>query len=299
MGGLRFSYVGAKMIVKPRKYDCKMQFELAADQTQTLCTFDGPCELCTRACVSLSGDEEAAFDEGVLLEATSTPLEAEVDLQSEKKEADSGAKEGEEATKVETSASDASPTDDGDETEMLIQVEEQSTSGKEDSATSSSSPTRSDTPSNQEVSKSTTESKTEEATGSGDETAENPNLNEIQTVVCADGRTMMEFEGDIWAMFLMNASNAAADSIFAPFAHLSDGALDLVLARGLNKKEMAQLFFDIEKGDHVKNEKVKYFRVKNLTLEPISTSTVDIDGEFFPNKKTYISVLPGVATICL
>ncbi len=81
-----------------------------------------------------------------------------------------------------------------------------------------------------------------------------------------------------------NATHISADSYIAPYAHWSDGCLDLIILANASKTQLMSLFLSIEKGEHV--DQVRYIKARALRVVPDTsaptTSLMDVDGERLP-----------------
>ncbi len=81
-----------------------------------------------------------------------------------------------------------------------------------------------------------------------------------------------------------NVTHISADSYIAPYAHWSDGTIDLIILANASKSQLLSLFLSIEKGEHV--DQVRYVKARALRLLPDTTvpttSLMDIDGERLP-----------------
>lgn len=81
-----------------------------------------------------------------------------------------------------------------------------------------------------------------------------------------------------------NATHISADSYIAPYAHWSDGCMDLIILANTSKSQLLSLFMSIEKGEHV--DHVRYIKARALRVLPDTsvptTSLMDLDGERLP-----------------
>ena len=81
-------------------------------------------------------------------------------------------------------------------------------------------------------------------------------------------------------------------------AHFCDGAMDVCLATGGSRLDNVSLLLGLEDGSHVAHENCKYFKASHCVLEPIDReSLVDVDGERYACAPTFVSVLPGYASL--
>jgi len=113
-----------------------------------------------------------------------------------------------------------------------------------------------------------------------------------------DGHNHVGVEDHLNFFICMNVPHAAEASVLAPYAHCSDGCMDLLMLRGANRSEMIDMMTAMETGVHIKHPKAIYLKVKSFTLEPKSRDTlVDLDGERFPNETIHVTVKPSAATV--
>lgn len=92
----------------------------------------------------------------------------------------------------------------------------------------------------------------------------------------------------IFCFFLIsNSASIGGFKRLAPDASVSDGYLDVVIIRKSEVGDLAQIFINIFKGEHVHHPNVKYFKTKKLKVHTEEEITIDIDGE-------YGGVLPAV-----
>jgi diacylglycerol kinase (ATP) len=94
-------------------------------------------------------------------------------------------------------------------------------------------------------------------------------------------------EEDILLFLISNSASIGGFKKLAPDASVSDGYLDVVIIRKSEVGDLAQIFINIFKGEHVYHPNVKYFKTKKLKVHTEEEITIDIDGE-------YGGVLPAV-----
>jgi sphingosine kinase len=114
----------------------------------------------------------------------------------------------------------------------------------------------------------------------------------------ADPAAFVERRGHFAYLMVSNVSMADSKNRSAPFAHFSDGAMDLVLLRDVSRLEAISLLTQFETGDFVKHPAVEYVKVTEFSLEPETQDTLfDVDGERMENKPVAAFVEPGAATV--
>jgi diacylglycerol kinase family enzyme len=77
----------------------------------------------------------------------------------------------------------------------------------------------------------------------------------------------------------------------APYAHLSDGFIDLLYSKPLSRPKLTKLLLDIEEGKHVDMKDIEYHKVKAFILEPAAKDgVIMIDGERVPEEPTKVEL---------
>jgi sphingosine kinase len=100
----------------------------------------------------------------------------------------------------------------------------------------------------------------------------------------------------VWAM---NVIWAAYDLKAAPYAHLSDGTMDLlVIRRGISRWQLLFAFLRSANGKHIALPYVEYYKVRSFRLEPLcDRGILAIDGEQVEYSPLQLQVLRGMARI--
>ncbi len=82
----------------------------------------------------------------------------------------------------------------------------------------------------------------------------------------------------IWAM---NISHATHNIKAAPYAHLSDGNMDVILVRkGISKLNLLLAFLKSAQGQHLSLPGIEFYRVRGFRLEPLTSQGIfAVDGE--------------------
>lgn len=88
-------------------------------------------------------------------------------------------------------------------------------------------------------------------------------------------------EGKFSIVWALNVTHAASDNHTAPYAQLADGCFDvLVLRDKVPRSTILSMFLEMEKGTHIKNPAVEYFKAKEMIWEPWSAAgMLTVDGE--------------------
>ena len=118
----------------------------------------------------------------------------------------------------------------------------------------------------------------------------------IDALRAGDDEGWVHTEGKGFILFLAsNVTHIASDMYNAPYAHLSDGCFDILIAQNLSKTALLSLFLKLEKGEHVPSDQVTYVKAKAYHLQPGQGSYLDVDGERMPsNAPVYAEMSRGL-----
>ena len=87
-------------------------------------------------------------------------------------------------------------------------------------------------------------------------------------------------EEDILLFLISNSASIGGFKKLAPYASVSDGYLDVVIIKKSEVGDLAQIFVNIFKGEHIHHPNVEYFKTKKLEVYTEEDITIDIDGEY-------------------
>lgn len=90
------------------------------------------------------------------------------------------------------------------------------------------------------------------------------------------------FAGDIMLCLILNGTSAGGFNQLAPYAHISDGKLEVLIVKKCSLKDLLRLFIQLRKGEHLTNNKVEYFQASKIALECSEPLITDVDGEKGP-----------------
>ena len=109
----------------------------------------------------------------------------------------------------------------------------------------------------------------------------------------------IKVESEYMYFVATNLRQLAGDVNAAPFAHLSDGTIDLLFAKSLSKPKLTKLLLDLENGKYTEMKEVEYHKVTAFKLEPSNNSKVlMIDGERLPCvDPIFVEVHPSLLNI--
>lgn len=115
--------------------------------------------------------------------------------------------------------------------------------------------------------------------------------------------TWTTVNGDISVFLTSKVPWLARGMLSHPYCMPNDGLLDLMLIKeGASVGKQLDVFTKVEKGNHVSNDIVDYYKVKAFRLTPISKSSekknyVAIDGEHAPAKPFQVEVHPCLGAV--
>ena len=111
-------------------------------------------------------------------------------------------------------------------------------------------------------------------------------------------------EGLFMQVAAFNLSDSTKGHRIAPYAHASDGCMDLVIMKDISRKEYIELYNSIGTGSYVDgnffmDDKLGYVKVKAFRVESLDgPCNVGIDGIRYVQEQTIeVSILPSVATL--
>lgn len=87
-------------------------------------------------------------------------------------------------------------------------------------------------------------------------------------------------EEEIMLFVVSNSASIGGFKRLAPDANVSDGYLDVVIIKKSEIQDLASIFVNIFKGEHVNHPNVSYFKTKCLKVTTDEDLTIDIDGEY-------------------
>jgi len=108
---------------------------------------------------------------------------------------------------------------------------------------------------------------------------------------------------DNFSVFIAAKTAMISDGMMTnPFAHFSDGTLDVAFTRKSNKhttRFQSLKFFlsGFETGTFVHHPMTDYYKVKAMKLEPAADTLISIDGERFPTVPTTVQLYHNVLNI--
>lgn len=120
-----------------------------------------------------------------------------------------------------------------------------------------------------------------------------PSLNSSQHITIHNGDETIETDAVMF--FVSNTSSVGGFRNLMSRADVTDGMLDVMVLKKMERTEIMPLFGKIIVGDHINSDKVIYFQATDFSIEAPeaeSTITLDLDGEKGPSLPIRISCVP-------
>ena len=120
-----------------------------------------------------------------------------------------------------------------------------------------------------------------------------PSLNNSQHLIIHNGDDVIETDAVMF--FVSNTSSVGGFRNLMSHADVTDGLLDVMVLKKMERSEIMPLFGKIIVGDHINSDKVIYFQATDFSIEaPEAESkiTLDLDGEKGPSLPIRISCVP-------
>ncbi len=86
-------------------------------------------------------------------------------------------------------------------------------------------------------------------------------------------------EEDVLLFMVSNSSSIGGFRNLAPDANVVDGLLDVLIIKDSDIAELANIFFNVLKGDHINHPNVVYFKTDKILIKAKENMVIDIDGE--------------------
>lgn len=99
-------------------------------------------------------------------------------------------------------------------------------------------------------------------------------------------------EEDVLLFLVSNSSSIGGFKKLAPDADVLDGLLDVLIIKDSDIPELANIFFNVLKGDHINHPNVIYFKTKSILIRAKKNMTIDVDGEVGGRLPAHFKVIP-------
>lgn len=87
-------------------------------------------------------------------------------------------------------------------------------------------------------------------------------------------------EEEVLLFLVSNSSSVGGFPKLAPHADVIDGLLDVLIIKDSDLTEVANLFIQILRGEHINHKNVLYFNTNKITISSEENIRLDIDGEY-------------------
>lgn len=104
-------------------------------------------------------------------------------------------------------------------------------------------------------------------------------------------------EEKILLFLISNSSSIGGFKRLAPDADVLDGLLDVLIIKKSDVPELANIFFNILRGDHINHPNIIYFKTKDITIKSDKEIAIDIDGEYGGKLPANFKVYPKAMKI--
>ncbi len=117
-----------------------------------------------------------------------------------------------------------------------------------------------------------------------------------------DNRIDIEADGRAWsvrdsALVISNSKFTGGGMMIAPPADAADGRADLIVFRGVNRREIVSIFSRVFSGAHMRHPKVEATAAAALSVTGTPPLRIMADGELLGETPLRATVLPGALTI--
>ncbi len=101
-----------------------------------------------------------------------------------------------------------------------------------------------------------------------------------------------EAEEDILLFLITNSSSIGGFKMIAPKADVEDNLLDVIIIKDSDIVELANIFFNVLRGEHINHPNVVYFKTRNILIESDEVIEIDLDGEYGGKLPANFEVIP-------
>ena len=106
-------------------------------------------------------------------------------------------------------------------------------------------------------------------------------------------------EDDVLLFLVSNSSSIGGFKKLAPDADVLDGLLDVLIIKNSDIAELANIFFNVLKGDHINHPNVVYFKTKSILIRAKGNMTIDVDGEAGGRLPAHFKVVPKAMKVII
>lgn len=106
-------------------------------------------------------------------------------------------------------------------------------------------------------------------------------------------------EEEILLFIVSNSTSIGGFKKLAPDANVLDGLLDVLLIMKAPITDLANIFFNVLSGEHIRHPNVKYFKTKSITIDTDSEVDIDMDGEYGGKLPAKFQAIPKAVKILI
>ena len=99
------------------------------------------------------------------------------------------------------------------------------------------------------------------------------------------------------ALVISNSKYTGGNMKIAPMADTQDGMADVIIFRGVNRRDILSIFSRVFKGSHIHHGKVKTYRAASVSIDSCPQQRLMADGELLGMTPLRLTGLPRVLTI--
>jgi sphingosine kinase len=124
-------------------------------------------------------------------------------------------------------------------------------------------------------------------------------LAEDEAILPANQKDWQVIQDEFVLIWAMNISHATQNLKAAPYAHLSDGMMDLIIVRrGISKLNLLLAFLKAAQGKHLSLPGIEFYKVRGFRLEPLTPQGIlTVDGEQVEYLPIEMEVKRGLARV--
>ncbi len=116
-----------------------------------------------------------------------------------------------------------------------------------------------------------------------------------QVTIAKDGGASDALTLDVQMFAVCNSRMVGGGRLIAPHAVIDDGVFDVCIIKTMPTLEFLSLLTTVSSGDHIEDERVEYFRTRELTLRFNRPIKVNTDGEVLEADECHYRLLPRAA----
>lgn len=100
-------------------------------------------------------------------------------------------------------------------------------------------------------------------------------------------------EDEILLFVISNSSSIGGFKKLAPEADVLDNLLDVLIIKDSDLAELANIFFNVLRGEHINHPNVVYFKTAHIEIESEESLPIDVDGEYGGKLPAVFEVVPS------